>query len=140
MTRFNLFTVAPVIWLANKVVKATIGQDLQLYCHVDAFPLPQNYWIRKDGQVIDPNNDERYRVTKEEKDLYKTLFTLVIYNVKSSDFGVYSCYANNSVGSKEDSLHIVGEFLKPFIRHLFRIHLHFGLRWYRFPPTKSAND
>lgn len=93
------------------MVKASVGQELTLNCHIDAFPPAHSEWIRNGDEIVDAINSDRYRVFKEDKDLYKVLFKLVIHNVKPSDFGVYTCFANNSVGSKEDSLNVIGKLL-----------------------------
>ncbi|XP_074594147.1 lachesin-like [Brevipalpus obovatus] len=109
----------PVIWIFKQIVGAVIGHDLTISCHIDSFPQSENYWMRKDGEIIKEYEDDesnynlngspsdKYRITTEKKDLYKTQFSLTIRNVDHNDLGSYSCVAKNTVGSKEASLTVV---------------------------------
>lgn len=58
---------------------------------------------------MDEMNFDKYSVFTAKKELYKEMFTLIIHNVNQSDFGIYICFANNSFGSHEDSVNVVGK-------------------------------
>ena len=46
------FAVAPIIKVPNQLLGAPLGTDVQLECHVEAYPNTINYWVKNRGEML----------------------------------------------------------------------------------------
>ncbi|XP_035221860.1 lachesin-like [Stegodyphus dumicola] len=91
----------PVLWIPNQQVNVTLGSDVTLDCHTEAYPASINYWGRQANEMIISN--DKLQVTTKEK-TYKTHIRLTIKNLEPKDLGDYMCLSKNSLGSTEGSV------------------------------------
>ena len=87
---YNLAVPVTFISVPTEIVKAIIGDKVQLICRADGYPLPKVTWSRPNGlpkgAVVTSNG------------------SLDIYNISREDFGQYKCIAENSIGSQSYTL------------------------------------
>ncbi|ELT92279.1 hypothetical protein CAPTEDRAFT_224751 [Capitella teleta] len=80
-----------------------VGYQRTLICHVDANPAPstsaesnQLYWSF-DNIRISSDSRREFRIMQGAHG--RLTYELIIYRVQSSDYGVFSCHARNTIGS-----------------------------------------
>uniref|UniRef100_A0A224YXH7 Down syndrome cell adhesion molecule 4 n=1 Tax=Rhipicephalus zambeziensis TaxID=60191 RepID=A0A224YXH7_9ACAR len=88
--------VAPRWIVEPSDVKAAEGSTIIIHCHVKATPLPRIAWAHDNGARV-----TQLQVAGENSDRHKLLSngTLLISDVQKSDSGMYTCNANNGIGS-----------------------------------------
>ncbi|XP_050296725.1 lachesin-like isoform X2 [Anthonomus grandis grandis] len=91
----------PMIWIQNQLVGATIGEQITLECHSEAFPKSINYWTRDDDRII--SQGTKYEPVFVDN-TYKVHMRLTIHNVSQSDYGIYKCLAKNSLGDTDGTI------------------------------------
>ena len=86
---------------------------MTLTCHANGLPEPTFIWIAPDGKVInttDPvNKNEFFESDGENKTAGKVLQkdgSLLIFNTRVHDQGVYKCVATNAMGKDERSVNL----------------------------------
>ena len=87
-------------------------QSVNFTCKATGEPVPNISWYF-DGELINiSDNNIKYTVVSEALNITTTENTLTVYNVTSSDVGMYSCIAKNIVGNDSNSGHLKvnGEF------------------------------
>ena len=84
------------------------GSNFRIFCSVEEGSEPFFFEWSKNGQIIRPSPDVKYRI-----DNFKISSTLTIENVARSDAGNYSCLAKNGVGSDSQfvQLNVKGKFI-----------------------------
>lgn len=90
----------PEIELERAWVHSGEGYEAQLVCIVDAQPAADVFWY-KDTLKLD-TNEKRIMETRGRRN------TLIIRKVLSTDFGNYSCVAENSMGKSRQFLELSG--------------------------------
>ncbi|XP_022248698.1 lachesin-like isoform X1 [Limulus polyphemus] len=100
----------PMIWIPNQLVGSPIGGNVQIDCHTEAFPASINYWTKKKGEMI--VDSQKYTVKKEEE-TYRVHMILIINNVEPEDFGLFHCFAKNSLGSTEGTIRLYEIHVSP---------------------------
>ncbi|XP_076355531.1 lachesin-like isoform X2 [Tachypleus tridentatus] len=93
----------PVLWVPNQLVGAHAGEEIALDCHSEAYPVSINFWKKRGGQMILSN--EKFDVSSKAKS-YKVHMRLSIRKLQPEDFGTYSCFAKNSLGSTEGTIRL----------------------------------
>jgi hypothetical protein len=87
------------------VPQERIGQalnyDVDLMCHVEAYPPPQIFWT-KDTYII--SNNRNNKVSNLETSNEFTDSTLRITSVKVKQYGEYVCQAANKLGKAEGKM------------------------------------
>lgn len=83
-----------------------------LQCTVEAFPFAVNYWERHDGRLIQ-QRPEKYRLSSNDFDGYKTDLYLNISLNHPADFGTYYCISKNEKGLTKAAIELFGKI--PFI-------------------------
>ncbi|GIY96016.1 ig-like domain-containing protein [Caerostris extrusa] len=97
------------MWVPNQLIGALVGGNVTLECTSEAFPDSLNYWSRiKDIVVSDINENGRMKVIFRIMS-YKIHMLLNIYPVMPSDFGLYECFAKNSLGTTEGTIRLYGK-------------------------------
>ena len=72
-------------------VTAREGEDVSLECEVGGDPRPVFTWTREDGAVVERAREARLRLRR----------------VMAEDEAVYTCHAENAVGSAEASVSLI---------------------------------
>ena len=76
-------------------------------CRISASPHTYNVWKYK-GKGLE--NSPKYGITVyEEKDRYTKTLSLRIGHLQDSDFGEYTCFSNNPLGSDQASMILDGK-------------------------------
>ncbi|GFR11598.1 lachesin [Trichonephila clavata] len=91
----------PTVWIPNQLIGANLGSNVTLECNTESYPESINYWTRHESGVILPggNYDVIFKVTT-----YGTKMMLTIRHVVHKDYGVYLCFAQNSLGATESTI------------------------------------
>ncbi|XP_075749955.1 lachesin-like isoform X3 [Rhipicephalus microplus] len=93
---------APMIWIPNQLVGASIDTDVTLDCNLESHPKSVTYWTRNTDTIIHQNS--KYSVVTVQHAMYKVQMQLVIRRLKPEDFGEYHCVAKNSLGETEGTI------------------------------------
>ncbi|CAI9582257.1 unnamed protein product [Staurois parvus] len=87
-------------------VRASSGQSITLHCRALAEPEPQIYWVTPSGERLTVSADwGGYKVQEEG--------TLEIQVVSSAHAGVYTCVAQNLVGTDYKSVYLMVNQISP---------------------------
>ncbi|XP_059141251.1 limbic system-associated membrane protein-like [Physella acuta] len=102
----------PEIYLPNRRIGQDVGKETILDCNVSGLPVPNTFWS-KDGNII--TSSKKYRLDVYPDEVLKTRFTLSlrVYNIEKSDFGAYTCTAENMKGTDEETMYLY-EYVKKY--------------------------
>ncbi|XP_076162637.1 neurotrimin [Ptiloglossa arizonensis] len=92
---------SPTISIENQLVGTREGQNMTLECNSEAFPKSINYWTKENNEVIQTGG--KYEQSQSESP-YKVHMKLTIFSVEMSDYGIYKCISNNSLGDTDGSI------------------------------------
>ncbi|XP_066246298.1 lachesin-like isoform X1 [Euwallacea similis] len=101
---------SPSIRVPNQLLGAPVNTDVQLECHVEAFPNTINYWVKNRSEML--LNGSKYLVS-ERRIGYKVSMWLIIKSFSSKDVGTYNCVSTNSLGRAEGTLRLYEIKLNP---------------------------
>jgi len=76
------------------------GIEAEVSCNIHAEPVPEVKWY-KDTMLLDPTNNRHMET-------YGNRYVLLLKNVRETDFGNYSCMADNSLGRSRGSIEVSG--------------------------------
>jgi len=76
------------------------GIEAEVACNIHAEPVPEVKWY-KDTMLLDPTNNRHMQT-------YGNRYVLLLKNVRETDFGNYSCMADNSLGRSRGSIEVSG--------------------------------
>lgn len=91
---------APEITVEKSTVHTGEGSNAQLVCIIHGEPQPQVTWYQDSFPV--EATDRRIMESRGNK------YVMNIINVRSSDFGNYSCQAENSIGKSKGHIELTG--------------------------------
>lgn len=78
-----------------------------------------NYWMR--GHSDFTNKDYviggNYETIDGEGGIYKVVMKLAVKLEKPSDFGIFKCVAKNALGSSEETIKVLREFVLNFLSY-----------------------
>ena len=94
---------SPVISLPRPKLGQALRYDIDLECHVEAYPPPQIIWV-KDEVLI--TNNKRYRISNFATADEFTDSTLRIANIDKKQYGDYKCKAINKLGMDEAQINL----------------------------------
>ncbi|KAK8385617.1 hypothetical protein O3P69_016413 [Scylla paramamosain] len=94
---------SPVVKADNQLIGSPIGKNVEIECHVEAYPRAVNYWERDNGEML---LDGRKYKLQETVDMYRVTMKLVIQDFTKQDTGQYKCISNNSLGKAETSIRL----------------------------------
>lgn len=95
--------------------RAPFGSNITLDCHIEAYPLPLNYWtfgVHSESIYI---SGPKYEVSVKEKG-YKRHLKLTIQRLAPEDLGLYKCHAQNSLGRQVKQVRIYGKFIGQLLK------------------------
>ena len=68
-------------------------------CNAIGKPIPDISWYFNDVMINVSDNSSKYMIVSRSLNITTTENTLTVYNVTSSDVGVYTCIATNTQGN-----------------------------------------
>lgn len=89
---------APVISTPRQKVSQALQYDMDLECHIEAYPPPQIVWT-KDSHIL--RNGNQYKISNFNTADEFTDSTLRIRTVQNYHYGDYMCQAVNKLGKDE---------------------------------------
>ncbi|KAG7198238.1 hypothetical protein KM043_005642 [Ampulex compressa] len=95
----------PLIEVSKQVVKARANSDVVLQCYIESSPKALNVWYRDDGVKILP--DEKYVISEAAVKDYAYQQNLTIRRLDKSDFGNYTCSAENAFGKANETIRLL---------------------------------
>ena len=99
----TIFIVAPNIILSEEAKQVTEGDIIT--CTATGYPVPDIVWWDNDGSVVDENRLVTNIIMTTAMDDVSNVSVSMI--VRRSDGGIYTCFANNSVGNDTSIINIV---------------------------------
>ena len=82
------------------------SQSVNFLCQAVGEPVPDISWYFNDVMINVSDNSSKYMIVSRSLNITTTENTLTVYNVTSSDVGIYSCIATNVVGIDSDGGHL----------------------------------
>ena len=93
------FTVKPVI-ISNITDASENDRNLAIFiCQVVGEPVPDISWYFNGAMINVSNNSSKYMIVSESMNTTTKESTLTVYNITSTDVGVYTCTATNVLGN-----------------------------------------
>lgn len=89
---------SPVITVPRPKVGQALHYDMDLECHVEAYPAPQIVWV-KDEFLL--SNNKHYKISNFNTADEFTDSTLRIITLEEHQYGDYKCKALNKLGHAE---------------------------------------
>ncbi|XP_077556873.1 lachesin-like isoform X2 [Haemaphysalis longicornis] len=93
---------APMIWMPNQLVGASLEADVALDCNLESHPRSVTYWTRGADHVIHQN--AKYSAVTMQQAMYKVQMQLVIHWLRAEDYGEYHCMAKNTLGETQGTI------------------------------------
>ncbi|XP_050720024.1 basement membrane-specific heparan sulfate proteoglycan core protein-like [Eriocheir sinensis] len=94
---------SPVVKSDNQLIGSPIGTDVEIECHVEAYPKAVNYWERENGEML---LDGRKYKLDENVDMYRVTMKLTIQDFGKVDAGQYKCISTNSLGKADTAIRL----------------------------------
>jgi neuronal growth regulator 1 len=91
----------PTIVTPRERIGQALNYDVDLECHIEAYPPPQIFWT-KDSYII--SNNRNFKISNFEPSDEFTDSTLRIVNVREKQYGEYVCQAANKLGKAEGKI------------------------------------
>ncbi|XP_049772400.1 protein amalgam-like [Schistocerca cancellata] len=98
----------PKVTAIKESVISGVEYESELECRVDSEPKAKVKW-QKDGRLIEPSND--FEVTHVNH-----IYKLKIRKTKTSDFGIYTCEAENTLGSAKSTIDLTRKPSTPALK------------------------
>lgn len=94
---------SPVITVPRPRLGQALQYDMDLVCHVEAYPPPALSWIKDDVQL---SNNQHYTISHFATADEFTDTTLRVITIEKRQYGNYSCKAANKLGSAQAWVHL----------------------------------
>ena len=105
-------TVNPII-LSDITDLSDEGRDMANFtCQAIGKPVPDISWYFNDVMINVSDNSSKYMIVSRSINISTITSMLTVYNVTSSDVGVYTCTAFNALGNDTSHGKIVAIILK----------------------------
>ena len=88
---------AYITYLPSEVQTVEYATNVEIICEGHGSPIPHLSWYRNNSYLV---NDDNYKITEEIKYMDDDTIVqniLVIKLIKYSDFGIYTCVAQNGI-------------------------------------------
>ena len=97
---------APVITAPQPRVGQALKYDMNLECHIEAYPPPVITWHKNNIQL---SNNEHYSISNFATADQYTETTLRIITIEQHQYGEYVCKAQNKLGLAETKVQLYGK-------------------------------
>ncbi|XP_011863774.1 PREDICTED: lachesin-like isoform X2 [Vollenhovia emeryi] len=94
----------PLIKVSNQLVAAPVDSDVLLQCYVESSPKALNTWYRNNGVKLLAG--EKHDISEVTVNDYAYQLNLTVKHLDKSDFGTYTCAAENAFGKTEGSIRL----------------------------------
>lgn len=95
---------APVIVVPRPRLAQALQYDMDLRCHIDAYPKPNIVWMRDNVTLA---NNQNYNISHFSTDDESTHdSTLRVIAIQKEQYGDYICKAVNKLGEAEQKVHL----------------------------------
>jgi len=81
-------------------------ESVNFTCEATGEPVPNISWYFKGIMINVSDNRNKYMIVSRSLNITTIENTLTIYNATSSDVGMYSCNATNTIGNDSNSGHL----------------------------------
>jgi len=88
----------------NKSINET--ESVNFTCEATGESVPDISWYFNDTMINVSDSSNKYMIVSRTLNITTIENTLTVYNVTSSDVGMYSCNATNIIGSNSNSGHL----------------------------------
>lgn len=93
---------APQVNLIKAKYRQAVGYPAELYCSVEASPVPDISWLKDGYQINSDNSFYHISTTSNSHDFIQS--TLRLKRVEQRDFGFYRCRAINKLGDRANAM------------------------------------
>ncbi|GAB0096215.1 Lachesin [Sergentomyia squamirostris] len=94
---------APVITVPRPRLGQALQYDMDLECHIEAYPLPAIVWVKDDVHL---SNNQHYSISHFATADEFTDSTLRVITIEKRQYGDYVCKAINKLGQAESKVHL----------------------------------
>lgn len=94
---------APVITVPRPRLGQALQYDMDLECHIEAYPLPAIVWIKDEVQL---SNNQHYSISHFATADEFTDSTIRVITIEKRQYGDYICKAVNKLGQAEAKVHL----------------------------------
>lgn len=94
---------SPVITAPRPRLGQALQYDMDLECHIEAYPPPAIIWV-KDEQIL--SNNQHYSISHFATADEFTDSTLRVITIEKRQYGDYKCKAVNKLGQDEAKIHL----------------------------------
>ena len=105
MCVIDLFYIIVIPSIENQIDNETRNQaeNATFLCQAVGEPVPDTSWYFNDVMINVSDNSSKYMIVSRSLNITTTENTLTVYNVTSSDVGIYTCNSSNIIGSVTSS-------------------------------------
>ena len=97
-------------------------------CQAVGEPVPDISWYFNGVMINVSDNSSKYMIMSRSLNITTTNNTLTVYNVTSSDVGVYTCNATNIIGSDTNNGEKYIYLHACYLKHLLLFFTHHGIK------------
>lgn len=97
---------APVITAPRPRLGQALQYDMDLECHVEAYPPPAIIWLKDDVQL---SNNQHYSISHFATADEYTDTTIRVITIEKRQYGEYVCRAANKLGTAETKVELFGK-------------------------------
>jgi len=90
--------------ITNERINET--ESVNFSCEATGEPVPYIIWYFNDVMINVSDSSNKYMIASRSLNITTIENTLTVYNATSSDVGMYSCNATNTIGSDSNSGHL----------------------------------
>lgn len=97
---------SPVITAPRPRLGQALQYDMDLECHVEAYPPPAIVWLKDDVQL---SNNQHYSISHFATADEYTDTTIRVITIEKRQYGEYVCRAANKLGTAETKVELFGK-------------------------------
>ncbi|KAM3955660.1 septate junction protein lachesin [Aphomia sociella] len=94
---------APVVTVPRPRLGQALQYDMDLECHVEAYPPPAITWLKDEIQL---SNNQHYRISHFATADEFTDTTIRVITIEKRQYGMFTCKAQNKLGSDEGKVEL----------------------------------
>ncbi|XP_072948671.1 lachesin [Epargyreus clarus] len=94
---------APVVTVPRPRLGQALQYDMDLECHVEAYPPPAISWLKDEVQL---SNNQHYRISHFATADEFTDTTLRVITIEKRQYGMFTCKAQNKLGTDEGQVEL----------------------------------
>ncbi|XP_050358593.1 lachesin [Nymphalis io] len=94
---------APVVTVPRPRLGQALQYDMDLECHVEAYPPPAITWLKNEVQL---SNNQHYRISHFATADEFTDTTLRVITIEKRQYGLFTCKAQNKLGTAQGTVEL----------------------------------